>query len=347
LNPHKDFQPPKEGFMKIARFFQGERGGVAVAISLLLVVFAGMLAVAVDLGHVFKVKAELQRAADAGALAGVLEMFPPGVLAPECAKAVSAAQEFASFKNRVDGAAGEIILVDYGKCVRDPSTGEWAKDPETGEIAFSPCPCQDANAVRVKIKKEMGIWFASIFGVKAMSPFAEAIAVSKIGGYAKKGEAFPFCIDKSRVPPNDTAKEILINTQSSDFGCWTPFEDPNGKVKDYLDGTLSAPPLWIGKVINVKNGVDTSDLKIIEGSYINQTITVPVITDGQHSGTTAILGFAKVKILGVEKPGGGSGDKFIRMHTLDQYYQDDGILGGGNLGSDFHLGGAGGALLVK
>jgi hypothetical protein len=210
---------------------------------------------------------------------------------------------------------------------------------------FQASTCEDANAVKVTLKKGVSMWFASMIGVNAIAPAAEAVAISKIGGYTKEGEGFPFCIDKSRVPPNDTAKEILINTQSSDFGCWTPFDDPNGKVKDYLDGTRSAPPLWIGKIINVKNGVTTPDLNAVQNGYINQVVTVPVITDREHSGTTAILGFAKVKILGVETPGGGSGDKFIRLQTLEQYYSDDGVSGGGS--TDFHLGSAGGAILVK
>lgn len=307
-----------------------ERGGVAVLTSLLLVVFGGMLAVAVDLGHVFKVKAELQRAADAGALAGVLEMFPPGA-AKNCSAAVAKAKEFAE-ANKVDGATGEGIMAEFGQWVMPNGP-------------FQSCTCEDANAVKVQVKKGVTMWFASMISVNAINPSAEAVAISKIAGKLKEGEGFPFCLDKSKVPPNGNAGEILINTQSSDFGCWTPFDDPNGKVKDYLDGTLKTPPLWIGKIINVKNGVTTPDLNAIESQYINQVVTVPVITDGEHSGTTAILGFAKVKILGVEQPGGGSGDKFIRMETLSQYYSEDGSSGGGN--TDFNLTSAGGAILVK
>lgn len=339
-----DISRKRVGFMPNNRFLPLDRGGVAVAISLLLAVFAGMLAVAVDLGNVFKVKAELQRAADAGALAGVLEMFPAAG-SKNCAGAISKGRAIASL-NQVDGAlTAENILVEYGRCERDPSTGKWLRDPETGEVKFFVSVCDEANAVRVRITQGVDMWFASVLGVKAMTPAAEAVAVSKIGGYTKEGEAFPFCIDKGRVPPNGEAREILINTQNSDFGCWTPFEDPNGKVKDYLDGTRTAPPLWIGKVINVKNGVTTPDLQAIQDSYLGRIVTVPVITDGEHSGETPILGFAKIKILGVEMPGGGSGDKYIRIETLSQYYTDDGVSGGGDL--DFHLSAASGATLVK
>lgn len=316
--------------MQIPKFLRRECGGVAVMVSMMMVVFGGMLAVAVDLGHVFKVKAELQRAADAGALAGAMAMFPPGA-AKTCSGAVAKGEELAQ-TNKIDGLSGEDLVVESGRWVMPSGP-------------FQTSNCENANAVRVQIKQGVNMWFASIMGVNTMTPAAEAVAVSKMAGKIKAGEAFPFCIDKSRVPPNGEAREILINTQSSDFGCWTPFEDPNGKVKDYLNGSLTAPPLWIGKIINVKNGVTTPDLNTIENSYINQVVTVPVITDGEHSGTTPILGFAKVKILGVKQPGGGSGDKYLSLETLEQYYTDDGVSGGGD--TDFHLGGAAGAMLVK
>jgi Flp pilus assembly protein TadG len=324
--------------MQISRFLRQDRGGVAVLVSLLVVVFGGMLAVAVDLGHVLKVKAELQRSADAGALAGVLAMFPKGA-AKNCTGAVSTGKEFVQ-KNKIDGLGltTDDIVAEYGEWERNLATGQF-----TG--VFKTSSCETANAVRVRVNKGVNMWFASMIGVNAITPVAEAVAISKIGGQTKAGEGFPFCIDKSKVPPDGEAREILINTQNSDFGCWTPFDDPNGKVKDYLDNTLTVPPLWIGKIINVKNGVTTPDLNAVEDNYIGKIVTVPVVTDGEHSGTTPILGFAKVKILGVETPGGGSGDKFLRLETLEQYYTDDGVNGGGN--TDFHLGSASGATLVK
>ena len=53
-----------------------QSGSVAVVMAALLVGLCGFVALAIDVGHMVTVKAELQRAADAGALTGVLNVAP-------------------------------------------------------------------------------------------------------------------------------------------------------------------------------------------------------------------------------------------------------------------------------
>ncbi len=55
-----------------------ERGNVFLIVSVLLGVIIGFAALAIDLGWLFVVKGELQNAADAGALAGVVELLYEG-----------------------------------------------------------------------------------------------------------------------------------------------------------------------------------------------------------------------------------------------------------------------------
>ncbi len=55
-----------------------ERGNVVVIVSVLLGVILGFAVLAIDLGWLFVVKGELQNAADAGALAGVVELLYEG-----------------------------------------------------------------------------------------------------------------------------------------------------------------------------------------------------------------------------------------------------------------------------
>ena len=47
-----------------------EQGVTAVIVTILLIVFLGVAALAIDIGHLYVVRNELQNAADAGALAG-------------------------------------------------------------------------------------------------------------------------------------------------------------------------------------------------------------------------------------------------------------------------------------
>ena len=62
---------------KITR--NGEQGAVAPLVGILMVVFILCVALVVDLGHLHNVKVQLQRAADAGALAAALSLLPDAV----------------------------------------------------------------------------------------------------------------------------------------------------------------------------------------------------------------------------------------------------------------------------
>ena len=53
-----------------------ESGAAAVIIAIVFAVLCGFIGLAVDIGHMIMVKAELQRTADAGALAGVAGLVP-------------------------------------------------------------------------------------------------------------------------------------------------------------------------------------------------------------------------------------------------------------------------------
>ncbi|MEX2245308.1 MAG: pilus assembly protein TadG-related protein [Dehalococcoidia bacterium] len=61
---------------QIARY-RDERGQVLPVVALLLVLFIGMMGLAVDVGRLYVARAELVRAVDAAALAGVLESTAP------------------------------------------------------------------------------------------------------------------------------------------------------------------------------------------------------------------------------------------------------------------------------
>ena len=53
-----------------------DSGAVAIVFALVFTALCGFVALAVDIGHVVRVKAELQRTADAAALAGAMGLLP-------------------------------------------------------------------------------------------------------------------------------------------------------------------------------------------------------------------------------------------------------------------------------
>ncbi|APG25740.1 pilus assembly protein TadG-related protein [Syntrophotalea acetylenica] len=56
-------------------FKKKQKGAVVVLVAILLIVFLGMAALAIDVYHLFVVRNELQNAADAAALAGARELY--------------------------------------------------------------------------------------------------------------------------------------------------------------------------------------------------------------------------------------------------------------------------------
>ena len=56
--------------VKLRKFVQGTEGAIAVLTALGLVAFIGFASLAIDMGHLYTVRNELQNVADAAALAG-------------------------------------------------------------------------------------------------------------------------------------------------------------------------------------------------------------------------------------------------------------------------------------
>src|SRR5512139_1286973 len=58
---------------------RGDRGQVLVILAISIFALLGLVALAVDLGYLWSVRHELQRSADAGALAGASRFIPPDI----------------------------------------------------------------------------------------------------------------------------------------------------------------------------------------------------------------------------------------------------------------------------
>ena len=55
--------------------FKEQRGVIVIVVALLILVFVGAAALAIDVGHLFLVRNELQNSADAGCLAGARFLY--------------------------------------------------------------------------------------------------------------------------------------------------------------------------------------------------------------------------------------------------------------------------------
>src|SRR5512147_479080 len=101
--------------MKRPLIVDDETGGVLVLVAIMLIVFLGMAAFALDVGHLMIVRNELRNAADAGSLAGARQLYsgitPTGIILNSGTNAVAFG---AAAANASDGSAAEVPLVERG-----------------------------------------------------------------------------------------------------------------------------------------------------------------------------------------------------------------------------------------
>src|SRR5512143_1242446 len=101
--------------MKRSLIVDNESGGVLVLVVFMLVVFLGMAAFALDIGHLMLVRNELRNAADAGALAGARQLYT-GVTATSIIinSGANAVAFDAAVANGSDASPAEVPLVQRG-----------------------------------------------------------------------------------------------------------------------------------------------------------------------------------------------------------------------------------------
>lgn len=152
----------------------GRRAAVIAQTAVCLTTMVGFAALAIDVGHMYKTRAELQRTADAAALAAAAELGDYTAGNPlERARAV--AIEYAA-RNAV---LGEPVVLDgsdviFGRSYISPSTGKYVFEPT--EI--------NPNAIRVRARRTQGspsgpvpLYLASIFGIPHTNVSAAGTAV--------------------------------------------------------------------------------------------------------------------------------------------------------------------------
>ncbi|HEX5443044.1 MAG TPA: TadG family pilus assembly protein [Pirellulales bacterium] len=201
------------------------KGAVAVLACLLMIAMLGLLAFAVDLGYLANSQTELQRTADAAALAACAQLVysptPGGQIdsAYNAQMAPGVATQYAA-ANKVCGAAPALsssdVVIGY---MPDPS--------QQGAIQTGGDPSQ-YNAVQVTVRRstsENGLvpsFFGKIFGVtgEATSATATAAFYNNFNGFG-----IP-----SAVPPgsSQTSPSLMFLPYALDLTTWASLLSGNG-----------------------------------------------------------------------------------------------------------------------
>lgn len=140
------------------------RGFTLVLGVLLITVFIGAAAFAVDIGHMYVLRSDVHAAADAAALAGVTEWARKGDKDSATAEAQTFAARFKADTVGLSLAVGDIVM------------GHWA--PPSGSLASLTSPAADTNAVRVTVRYNGNFFsFGRFLGFNTHQVTATAIAV--------------------------------------------------------------------------------------------------------------------------------------------------------------------------
>jgi hypothetical protein len=228
-------------FRNVLKQQRDQKGAVIVLVAILLVVFLGMAALAIDVYHLFVVRNELQNAADAGALAGAKVLYynntdndpdndPPS---DELNFTINPNANTVAYNTALENISENIAVEvnDHSSNSGDVQRGHWSFSAEqfdandslaapdlanyTTEDLDNPDPNINGNfvnAVWVKVRRQdvpASSFFAQIFGFEDFGMTAEATAYI---GFA--GTINPEDLDQ----PIAICEESIIN-DDGDYDC--------------------------------------------------------------------------------------------------------------------------------
>jgi Flp pilus assembly protein TadG len=299
----------------LKKYLADQSGSVALITGIVVAVLLGVAALALDVAHMVMVRSQLQKAADAGALAGARGMWPLDLRAaanrnPDCAGALALAAD-ALGKNMVDGA----------NLTSDETTievGTWNYVARQ----FTPGCTSTFNAVRVATRRQgVVMLFAKIFGINTADLTGSATAVMDFAGEVGSG-CLPIAVNKDYTDPG-THMFINFSPDPNDNGGW--FTDPPDSAsasnfRDYIDNA-ACPPLKIGDIINLQNGNDTSVLHDLQSKLTQHPdgwyTFFPVVNTDKFNQSQPITAFVPVQITSVSDSGHEKG-VYITVVTMDE-----------------------------
>jgi Flp pilus assembly protein TadG len=203
------------------------KGNVLVMTALLMTVLIAFLAFAIDVGYVYAVRAELQRSADAAAIAAAWELIDKDGKAGTqtttglTTTATGKASQFAALNkvgNDAPALAGDDVLVGYMANPSNPSSA----------LASTPNGLLP-NAVRVKVQRtsaqngSVPFFFAKAIGFDETAMDAEATAafISSFSGFQAPADGsnlniLPFALDEDtwNCLSNDGTDSWCYNSES-------------------------------------------------------------------------------------------------------------------------------------
>lgn len=281
----------------------GERGAVVIIVAICLTMFIGFAALAIDIGHLYVVKNELQNAADAGALAGAR------VLYEDDGQSVNAnANEHGYEVAIVHLSENTAVDVNWepGKNSEDDcdvQRGHWSFTTQTfhANDSLAPVDLWDIsgieldtydpdnpfiNAVRVRARRSdtpAASFFARIFGYESFQMVAEAVAYIGFAGTLMPQDADqPIAMCKQAITDADgnytcnMGRMLNSGTNAETFNTagWTNFEQPcdtadRSDMVALICGSGNFNPIKYGEGVGATGGVQAVSLRDFKDCWVS------------------------------------------------------------------------------
>jgi Flp pilus assembly protein TadG len=279
-----------------------QSGAIATYAAIGILVFLGFGALTVDIGHMVSVKGELQKAADAGALAGARGLWP---------------QDLATSTTRVpDGTAAES-KASYTAKQNQVERVNLTNEEVTAQVGrwdyaakqFIPGNSSSANGVKVTTRRaNVQMVLAQALGLVPRNMSASAVAIMDFAACVGKG-SLPIAVnlDNALVPGDDIY--IGFNPDPEDNGGWfavAPDSASASTFKDYIQND-SCPELKVGDPLSLENGVDTTALQVLKAELATRTddwlVFLPVVDTPKFNHTDQVDSFVCVKLVDIKDTG--------------------------------------------
>jgi Flp pilus assembly protein TadG len=308
-------------------------GATLIFVALSMVALLSVAGLAIDVGYAFVVKAELQSAADAAALAGARLLYLSDGTAVNGA-ANAAAADWAT-RNQAEQLTVTVENVERGHwrfSDRTFTPNETSGAPP--DMARTTEQLDDdtdfVNAVRVVTRRTADgsgnlrqPFFAGIFGAGALMVRATAIAYIGYAGTLAPGEVYqPFAVCRQALMEGDrySCSTGRVLTTLGNSAAWTNFTQPcmgpasDGSVRSRICGPGNDRTLMLGQNLETTTLVQSFTAGILRTCWLGQPldtngdgfpdrpwrVTVPVIDcPGPVGACSQMVGAVDVDVLWV------------------------------------------------
>jgi hypothetical protein len=313
---------------------KNQRGVISVIVALLIIVLVGAAAFAIDIGHLYAVRCELQNAADAGCLAAARFLYHEDGTINE---GVNQIGHDAALVNKSDHTPVEVHW--SGGNEGDVERGHWNFATKTFTPNASTQPAnlggmsdEDldndpnfVNAVRVRTRRQdtpAASFLARVFGYESFSLSTEAIAYIGFAGTLAPGETDqPLAVCKESLLTSGqytcSIGRMITNHQivsGQESGGWTDFNQdspcltgPNNQtVRSLICGggnpdaiVIHQPIAMNGGYIQNAHGMLRGCWQVFTGETQPWTLTLPVIEcpENDVDMCASVVGAVTVKVV--------------------------------------------------